>query len=193
MKALDVFKVVEEEFNTVQEKMDLLEEENNSIITTMEEIEKKKVSTFMETFKEIQDNFERIFGILSPGGIANLIIENPENPLEGGIDIKARPKGKKFLTLKSMSGGEKTLTALSFIFALQEYDPAPFYIMDEVDAALDKENATRFGRLCKQYSDKAQFLVISHNDNVISEADYLYGISMNQNGVSKIITLKLPE
>ncbi|MBN1923616.1 MAG: chromosome segregation protein SMC [Nanoarchaeota archaeon] len=193
LKALDVFKVVEEEFNEVKEKMDKLEEENNSILNTMREIETKKTATFMETFKEIQDNFERIFGILSPGGIANLIIEDPENPIEGGIDIKARPKGKKFLTLKSMSGGEKTLTALSFIFALQEYDPAPFYILDEVDAALDKENATRFGKLCKQYSEKAQFLTISHNDNVISEADYLYGISMNPDGVSKVITLKLPE
>lgn len=193
LKALDVFKIVEEEFNTVKEKMDLLEEENNTIIQTMEEIEKKKVSTFIETFKEVQANFERIFSILSPGGIANLIIEDRENPLEGGIDIKARPKGKKMLTLKSMSGGEKTLTALSFIFALQEYDPAPFYILDEVDAALDKENASRFGRLCRQYSEKAQFLTISHNDNVISEADYLYGITMNPNGVSKIVTLKLPE
>ena len=193
LKALDVFKTVEEEFNNVREKMDLLEEENLSIVKTMEDIEAKKQSTFLETFREIQANFERIFGILSPGGTANLIIEDETNPIQGGIDIKARPKGKKILTLKSMSGGEKTLTALSFIFALQEYDPAPFYIMDEVDASLDKENATRFGQLCKQYSEKAQLIIISHNDNVISEADYLYGTSMNPDGVSKIITLKLPE
>jgi len=193
LKALDVFKTVEEEFNNVREKMDLLEEENLSIVKTMEDIEAKKQSTFLETFREIQANFERIFGILSPGGTANLIIEDETNPIQGGIDIKARPKGKKILTLKSMSGGEKTLTALSFIFALQEYDPAPFYIMDEVDASLDKENATRFGQLCKQYSEKTQLIIISHNDNVISEADYLYGTSMNPDGVSKIITLKLPE
>ncbi len=191
LKALEVFKIVEEEYQEVRDKMDLLEKESSQIMKAMDEIEQKKNATFMETFKEIESNFERIFSIMSPGGIANMIIEDMANPIEGGVDIKARPKGKKFLTLKSMSGGEKTITALSFIFAIQEYTPAPFYIMDEVEAALDKENATLFAKLCKQYSEKAQFLVISHNDNVISEADYLYGVSMDTNGLSKIVTLKL--
>ncbi len=193
LKALDVFKNVEEEYNKIRDKMNRLEEENNAIIETIKEIEKKKTNTFMETFNEIRNNFERIFGILSPGGIANMIIENEEEPLKGGIDIKARPRGKKFLTLKSMSGGEKTITALSLIFAIQEYSPAPFYIFDEVDAALDKENATKFAELCDQYGDKAQLLLISHNDNVVSVADYLYGVSMKPSGVSKIVSLKLPE
>ncbi|MDD5499907.1 MAG: AAA family ATPase, partial [Candidatus Nanoarchaeia archaeon] len=191
LKALEVFKIVEEEYSDVREKMDLLENESNNVKQAMNEIELKKNATFMETFKEIESNFERIFSIMSPGGIADMILEDSENPIEGGVDIKARPKGKKFLTLKSMSGGEKTITALSFIFAIQEYNPAPFYIMDEVEAALDKENATLFAKLCKQYSEKAQFIVISHNDNVISEADYLYGVSMDTNGVSKVVTLKL--
>jgi len=191
LKALEVFKIVEEEYQEVRDKMDLLEKESSQIMKAMDEIEQKKNATFMETFKEIESNFERIFSIMSPGGIANMIIEDMANPIEGGVDIKARPKGKKFLTLKSMSGGEKTITALSFIFAIQEYTPAPFYIMDEVEAALDKENATLFAKLCKQYSEKAQFIVISHNDNVISEADYLYGVSMDANGLSKIVTLKL--
>jgi len=191
LKALEVFKIVEEEYKEVKDKMDLLEKESANILKTMNEIELKKNNTFMETFKEIEANFERIFSIMSPGGIANMILEDPANPIDGGVDIKARPKSKKFLTLKSMSGGEKTITALSFIFAIQEYNPAPFYIMDEVEAALDKENATLFAKLCKQYSDKAQFIVISHNDNVISEADYLYGVSMDTNGISKIVTLRL--
>jgi chromosome segregation protein len=191
LKALEVFKIVEGEYQEVKYKMDLLETESHNIMNAMNEIEQKKNSTFMETFKEIESNFERIFSIMSPGGIANMILEDMVSPIDGGVDIKARPKGKKFLTLKSMSGGEKTMTALSFIFAIQEYTPAPFYIMDEVEAALDKENATLFARLCKQYSEKAQFIIISHNDNVISEADYLYGVSMNTNGISNIITLKL--
>lgn len=193
LKALDVYKVVEEEYNEVRTKMDQLGNESGSIVSTIEEIEKKKIGTFMETFEEIKGNFQRIFSIISPGGIADLIVENPNSPFESGIDIKARPKGKKTLTLKSMSGGEKTITALSFIFAIQEYDPAPFYVFDEVDAALDKENATKLAKLCKQYSEKAQFLLISHNDNVISEADYLYGVSMTPDGISKVVTLKLPE
>ncbi|VVB75309.1 Chromosome partition protein Smc [Candidatus Tiddalikarchaeum anstoanum] len=193
LKSLDVYKIVEEEYNEVKTKMSQLEGDSNSIISTIDEIEKKKKGTFMEVFNEIRNNFQRIFGIISPGGIADLIVENPDSPFESGIDIKARPKGKKTLTLKSMSGGEKTITALSFIFAIQEYDPAPFYIFDEVDAALDKENATKLAKLAKQYSEKAQFLLISHNDNVISEADYLYGVSMTPDGISKVVTLKLPE
>jgi chromosome segregation protein len=106
LKALEVFKIVEEEYREVRDKMDLLEKESSQIMKAMDEIEQKKNATFLETFNEIESNFERIFSIMSPGGIANMIIEDMANPIEGGVDIKARPKGKKFLTLKSMSGGK---------------------------------------------------------------------------------------
>lgn len=122
-----------------------------------------------------------------------MYLSNPENPFDEGIEIIARPKGKRILTLKSMSGGEKTITALAFIFAIQEYEPAPFYIMDEVDAALDKLNSETLSELLRNYSGNAQFIVITHNDNMISNANYLFGISMNPDGLSSVVSIKLPE
>ena len=97
----------------------------------------------------------------------------------------------KYLDIKSLSGGEKTMTALSFIFAIQEHDPAPFYLLDEVDAALDKRNSEKLSELVKKYSQKAQYIVISHNDSVITGADKLYGVSMHQDGMSHIVSLKV--
>ncbi len=95
------------------------------------------------------------------------------------------------MDIRSLSGGEKTMTALAFIFAVQEYEPASFYILDEVDAALDKANADKLANLIRSYCDKAQYVVISHNDRVISEADTLYGCSMNEHGITKVVSLKL--
>ena len=105
--------------------------------------------------------------------------------------IKVRLTGKKFMDIRSLSGGEKTMTALAFLFAVQEHNPAPFYVLDEVDAALDKRNSESLARLVKDYGDRAQYLIISHNDGIISEADTLYGVSMNQHGISKVLSLKI--
>jgi len=105
--------------------------------------------------------------------------------------IKVRLTGSKFLDIKSLSGGEKTMTALAFIFAIQEHDPASFYILDEVDAALDKKNSEKLSELVKKYSDHAQYIIISHNDGIISQADTLYGISMDEYGMSNVTSLRL--
>ncbi|MCH8829176.1 MAG: AAA family ATPase, partial [Planctomycetes bacterium] len=105
--------------------------------------------------------------------------------------INVKITGSKFLDIRSLSGGEKTMTALAFIFAIQEHEPASFYVLDEVDAALDKYNSQKFANLIKQYSEKAQYVIISHNDAVISEADILYGVSMNEHGISQMISLKV--
>ena len=118
------------------------------------------------------------------------INENKDNPFEDGMSIKVKITGKRHMDLKGLSGGEKTLTALAFIFAVQEHNPATFYILDEIDAALDKHNSDRLAKLIGSYSDRAQYIVISHNDAVISEADQLYGVSMSD-GVSKVTSLKI--
>jgi len=117
-------------------------------------------------------------------------IENPDNVFEEGVRIKVRITGKKFLDIRSLSGGEKSMAALSFIFAIQEYWPASFYLLDEVDAALDKTNSDLLSKLIKKYSDKAQYIVVSHNDQVITEADTIYGVSM-QDAISKVVSLKV--
>ncbi len=157
----------------------------------MQEIEGKKKDLFMKTLDVVDENFKKFFSALSSKGDANLILEDPENPFEAGLRINVKITGSKFLDIRGLSGGEKTLTALAFIFAIQEHEPAYFYILDEVDAALDKHNSEKLAKLIRQYADKAQYLIISHNDGVIAEADNLYGVSMDEHGVTKIVSLKI--
>jgi chromosome segregation protein len=119
-----------------------------------------------------------------------LVVENPEDPFEEGVDIKLEIARNKYLDIKGLSGGEKTMAALSFIFAIQEYNPAHFYVLDEVDAALDKKNSELLSKLIAKYAQKSQYIVISHNDAIITEADTIYGMSMQDN-ISKVVSLKI--
>jgi chromosome segregation protein len=118
-------------------------------------------------------------------------LENEAEPFLGGMTLKVRLVGSKFLDIRSLSGGEKTLTALAFLFAVQEYAPASFYILDEVDAALDKNNSEKLAKIIRAYCQHAQYIVISHNDSMISEADNLYGVSMDEHQISKVTSLKV--
>ncbi len=190
MKALEIYEKVEEEFNKLVEKKESLEEEKTDILTLMNEIEVKKKERFMKTFNEVNKHFKEIFSTLFKKGDAYLKLENPDNPFDDAMNIKVKITGKRHMDLKGLSGGEKTLTALAFIFAVQEHQPATFYILDEIDAALDKHNSDRLAKLISMYSDRAQYIVISHNDAVISEASQLYGVSMSD-GVSKVTSLKI--
>ena len=117
-------------------------------------------------------------------------MENEQLPFTDGLSIKVKLTGNRYLDIKSLSGGEKTLTALAFIFSIQEHQPASFYILDEIDAALDKHNSDRLSKLVRSYSEGAQYILISHNDAVIAEADTLFGVSM-QDGVSKVTSLRI--
>ncbi len=191
MRALEVYDQVEKEYNQVNEKKNTLVTEREDVLMMMNEIETKKKDLFMVTYEGINENFKDKFVSLSTKGEANLQLEDPETVFEGGLNIKVRLTGKKFLDIRSLSGGEKTLTALAFLFAVQDHEPAPFYVLDEVDAALDKRNSEKLADLIRDYVSKAQYIVISHNDGVISEADNLYGISMNEHGISKIVSLKI--
>lgn len=190
MKALEVYEQVETEFNKLIEKKSSLETEKTDVLTLMNEIESKKKEQFMRTFTKANENFQNIFSSLFKKGKAYLQLENPNAPFEDGLTIKVKVSGNRLMDIKSLSGGEKTLTALSFIFAIQEYQPASFYVLDEIDAALDKQNSEVLSKLIRNYADQAQYIVISHNDAVISEADTLFGVSM-KDGVSKITSLKI--
>lgn len=192
LKALEIYEQVEREFNKLIEKKSSLEKEKVDVLTLMNEIEAKKKEHFMKTFDKANENFQRVFSSLLQKGKAYLHLENKEQPFEDGLTIKVQipGKGKRLMDIKSLSGGEKTLTALSFIFAIQEYQPASFYIFDEIDATLDKHNSEVLSKLINNYAGRAQYIVISHNDAVISEADTLYGLSMKE-GVSKVTSLKI--
>ena len=191
LKALEVYEEIEKEYNALLEKKVTLETEKDDVHKMIDEIESSKTQIFMRTFNVVNDVFKQFFKKLSTKGEAYMEIENNEKPFDAGVDIKVKLSSKKFMDIKSLSGGEKTLTALAFIFAIQEHDPAMFYIMDEVDAALDKHNSEKLADLIRNYAGRAQYIVISHNDAVISEADKLYGVSMNEHGMSHITTLEL--
>jgi len=152
-------------------------------------IEEKRRETFDATLRELAKHFKQTYKDLTNGD-ANLELEDPSN-LESGLMIKAQPPGKTLLNLDAMSGGEKTLTSFAFTFSLHNYKPKPFYILDEADAALDKANTKHIVRLIKKHSKTAQFIVISHNDTLVKEADQVYGVTM-ENGESKIMGVELP-
>lgn len=191
MRALDIYDDIEKEYKKLLEKKEKLKSERQDVLLMMNEIETKKRELFVKTFDAVRDKFKGIFSELSTKGEAELTVENKENPFEGGVGIKVRIAGSRFLDIRSLSGGEKTLTALAFIFCIQEYEPAFFYILDEVDAALDKHNAEMLSKRIRMYSEKSQYIVISHNDGVITSADNLYGVSINEHGISQVTSLKI--
>jgi len=190
LRALEVYEELERDYQSIFEKTSKIKVEKEDVLNMMQTIEESKKEVFMKTYNEVIGNFKNIFKSLNTKGELHVELENSENPFEGGLDIQIKMAGNKYLDIKSLSGGEKTLAALSFIFAIQEHSPSPFYLLDEVDAALDKRNSETLSNLIKKYSSKAQYIVISHNDNIIHEADYIYGVSM-QDGVSKVVSLKL--
>ncbi len=191
MKAIELYAREWEEFKKFEEKFNKLKKERDSVIEFIEEIETKKKEVFYSVFNKVSEAFSNIYPKLSPGGWGELKIENEEDPLSGGLFINANPGGKKVLSLEAMSGGEKSLTALAFLLALQEYKPAPFYVLDEVDAALDQKNSVRVTKLLAERLKDAQIIVISHNNATVKEADSIFGVSMGPNGASKIVGIDL--
>ncbi len=192
MRAIEDYEVVKEKVGVYVDRTDRLLREKESILRLMGEIETRKHQIFMEVFEKVSANFSHIFSKLSEGGSGELLLEE-ENPLEGGLEIRACPAGKKAPSyLEAMSGGEKTLTALSFLFAIQRFQPAPFYILDEIDVSLDKTNEKKISEMIAESSRGAQFIVVSHKDTLMSSANQLFGVS-NEDGVSKIIGVELEE
>lgn len=190
MRAVEEFEEVQLRFIELKTRVDKLYQERQSILDFIAEVESQKKTVFFETFFNVAENFARIFAELSPGGSGSLILENEEEPFEGGLEIEASPQGKELKRVEAMSGGEKALTALAFVFAVQQYKPAPFYVFDEIDAHLDDENAARVADLIKKASENTQFIVITLRDVVMAAADLLYGVSMKEQ-VSKIVSVEL--
>ncbi|MFH0986863.1 MAG: chromosome segregation SMC family protein, partial [Candidatus Micrarchaeota archaeon] len=188
LKAIDMFDEIAKEVAGMKGKKAKLEEEQTMIMNMMVEIEEKKITVFAETFGALNKYFDKYFRQFYPeeGAEASLSLENPEEPLEGGLLIQAKPAGKALKHMDSMSGGEKTLTALAFIFAVQAYRPSPFYVLDEVDAALDKENSERVAKMMKKFSKEIQLISVTHNAVVIRNADQVVGVHMDGTGSSVV-------
>ncbi len=189
LRALDVYDMVKKEYGAVKERVDTLDREKVEILKIIEEIDKRKYRTFMKTFKSINELFTRNFAQLSRG-TAYLEIENTEDIFAGGMTIAVKIAKGKYFDVSSLSGGEQTLVALSLLFAIQEYRPYQFYILDEIDAALDKRNSERLAVLLNRYMKLGQYIIVTHNDAVILNSQILYGVSMHE-GVSKVLSLKV--
>ncbi|RPI59939.1 MAG: chromosome segregation protein SMC, partial [Planctomycetaceae bacterium] len=156
-------------------------------------INKESREMFLTTFEAIRTNFQELFRKLFGGGKADIILANPDDVLESDIEIVARPPGKELRSLTLLSGGEKTMTALGLLFSIFRSRPSPFCLLDEVDAALDEANNQRFGMLVSEFVSESQFIVISHSKRTMSMAKVLYGVTMQEPGVSKRISVRFEE
>jgi len=173
-----------------KEKEDLLES-INSTKEAIKKIDQESKTQFLRALIAVNKNFQDVFSILFNGGIAEVKLTDENNPLESGVDIVAQPPGKKVQSLTLLSGGEKTLTSLAFFFALFRYKPAPFCILDEVDAALDEENLVRFLNLMKKIKDQTQFIIVTHNFKTMEVADYIYGTTMAEPNITSVYSVKI--
>lgn len=185
MRALEEYERQDERRAKFEEDLEKLREQRKNLIKLEREIEKKKKDTFYTVFDEISGNFREIYQELA-NGEGELILENPENPFEGGLLIKVRPSGKRMLHLNALSGGEKSIASLAFIFSLQAYEPSPFYVLDEVDMFLDEKNAERVAKIISQRAVTAQFIVVSLRRITLKHAHHIYGVTIN-NGISALI------
>ena len=174
------------------QRNDLLEAKR-TLDEAMSEMDTEMITRFSTTFNAVQGRFREVFKVMFGGGDADLILTNPSNLLETGVDIVARPPGKKLQNLSLLSGGERALTAIALLFSIIEVRPVPFCILDEVEAALDEANVLRYSKYLKKFSEKTQFIVITHRKGTMEGADVLYGITMQESGVSKLISVKLSE
>lgn len=189
-----------EEYEEVFERHQFLTAQRNDLLEAketlkeaMSEMDHEMTVRFSTTFDAIQNQFRQVFKEMFGGGNADLILTDPTDLLHTGVEIVARPPGKKMQNLSLLSGGERALTAISLLFSIIEVRPVPFCILDEVEAALDEANVIRYSNYLKRFSDKTQFIVITHRKGTMEGADVLYGITMQESGVSKLISVKLSE
>ena len=189
MLAIDEYEEVEAELDQLEERRDVLVEERDAITDRIEGYEAEKKATFMRTFESINDHFQDIFSRLSAGS-GELLLENPDDPFEEGMTMRTRPADKPVQRLEAMSGGEKSLTALSFIFAVQRHNPAPFYALDEIDAFLDAVNAERVGEMIEELAAEAQFVVVGHRSALLERSDRAIGVTMQGDNRSAVTGMR---
>jgi len=190
--AVSQYEQFEKRYKELGEKRKKVLEEKGSILEFMRQLEEEKRQAFLKVFNEVNTHMRKIFALLSPGGEAYLVLQNPDDPFAGGVDINASPEGKKVKSPRAMSGGEKSLTTLSFMFAIQQVSPAPFYLLDEIDAFLDPANVQRVAELISDLSEKWQFIVVSLRDVMIARAKTLIGV-YSREGISNTIRLNLED
>ena len=190
--AMEAYKEIKERHEFITKEREDLLEAKDSLLKTIEEIDIVAKESFLNSFEKIKSNFKTVFrSLFTDDDDCDLLINDEENPLESSIEIMAKPKGKKPLTINQLSGGEKTLTATSLLFAIYLLKPAPFCVFDEVDAPLDDANIDKFNKIVNKFSDTSQFIIVTHNKRTMNNADIIYGITMPEQGVSKVVPVDL--
>ncbi len=188
--AIEEFEELKGRFQFLTRQQSDLLEAKTALEQTIRKINKTTRELFIDTFTKVNAQFREYFKVLFNGGEAQLVLLDPENALESGIEIVARPPGKKLQTISLLSGGEKTMTAIALIFAVFRVNPSPFCVLDEIDAALDEANVDRFAAVLKEFAQISQFIVITHNKKTMAHANVMYGVTMQQRGISKVVSVK---
>ena len=190
--AMEAYKEIKERHEFITKEREDLLDAKDSLLKTIEEIDIVAKESFLKSFEKIKSNFKTVFrSLFTDDDDCDLLINDEENPLESSIEIMAKPKGKKPLTINQLSGGEKTLTATSLLFAIYLLKPAPFCVFDEVDAPLDDANIDKFNKIVNKFSNTSQFIIVTHNKRTMNNADIIYGITMPEQGVSKVVPVDL--
>ncbi len=185
------FDILDKDYNFLLAQKEDIVKSITDMNSAIARIDSESKESFLLAFNAVKENFVKNFKILFEGGEAELVLTDSENVLEAGLEIQVQPPGKRLQSMRLLSGGEKTLTSLAFLFSLFEYKPSPFCVFDEVDASLDEANIQRFLKFLHQLKNKTQFVIITHNFKTMEEADYIYGISMDEPGVSKMYSMKM--
>jgi chromosome segregation protein len=193
--AIEEFREEKERLSFYEEQIEDLQKAESEMRETIDEINRTATERFNETFEKIRENFKSVFNTLfHEDDYCDLLIqEEVEDPLEAKIDIRANPKGKRPSSINQLSGGEKTLTAIALLFAIYLVKPSPFCVLDEVDAPLDDANIERFASMIRKFSADTQFIIITHNKKTMSKAEMMYGVTMPETGVSRLVGVKLDE
>jgi chromosome segregation protein len=190
--AMEAYNEIKQRNDFIHEQREDLRKAKSSLLSTISEIDTVAKETFEKAFYSIRENFIKVFrSLFSEEDTCDLILSDPSNPLDSEIDIMAKPKGKRPLTINQLSGGEKTLTATSLLFAIYLLKPAPFCIFDEVDAPLDDANIDKFNNIIKKFSNESQFIIVTHNKRTMASTDVIYGVTMVEQGVSRVVPVDL--
>ncbi|MCQ5375330.1 MAG: chromosome segregation protein SMC [Methanomassiliicoccales archaeon] len=187
LKAIEDYDAKKARYDELKSEIQRLEDQRRDLLKLMADLNEKKKMGLLKVYEAVNENFKRMYAELSGGGEAELVLENPEDPFQGGLVIRAKPKNGKTLRLEALSGGEKSLTALAFIFAIQEYQPSPLYLLDEVDMFLDAVNADTVAHRIQRASKTAQFIQISLRKVTLNKADHIIGVTKQEGGTSTVI------
>ncbi|MEP7258018.1 MAG: chromosome segregation protein SMC [Flavitalea sp.] len=186
--AIEAFQEMKKRYEFILEQKNDLVTAKESLLQTIQEVEATANLQFLDTFNRVRENFQKVFkALFTEDDTADLVLDNPENLAETGIDIVAKPKGKRPSSISQLSGGEKTLTATALLFSIYLIKPAPFCILDEVDAPLDDANVGKFTHMIRKFSEESQFIIVTHNKMTMNAVDVIYGVTMQEPGVSKLV------